>query len=53
LYYNENTLYYFQDIYDPYNESNNIFIRIIGNFKLYYYNGECYILSRFDNNVHF
>lgn len=35
---------YFQDIYDPYSQSNNTFIRNIGTSTLYYKNGIHYIL---------
>jgi hypothetical protein len=36
---------YFQDIYDPNDETNNTFIRLIGNTELYYNNGIFYILG--------
>ena len=46
VYYEWNKLFYFQDIYDPYDVSNNTFIRIIDNVKLYYLNGKYHIINQ-------
>ena len=45
IYYKAKPLYYFHDIYNPLSESDDIFIRIIGNIELYYHEGECYLIN--------
>lgn len=43
--YKDEKLYHFHDIFDCNTASNDTFIRSIGNFKLYYFEGNCHILN--------